>query len=194
MNVEFIRSSRRNQPEDFLTGVIYTSAEILRVLWKCNMTSTTKLNIQTAGLTLASVHPSANMSFQRATGLSSALGICKCLVYEMPLLTNSHIELDPLEAVNTITKSKVVMPPSVTNDVYGVTCRAKLASRPQMQYYKEGKMFSKGVLAYSSGAYIFTGDLHVNKKIFCMDQMCHIFTRWANVPCSLVNCYKYYVN
>lgn len=162
MTIRFNDSRGNGQGADFVARTTQTCAELVQLLKQCKGRRIKYLAIETVGLSPDNVGLAALMVQNNAHGASAAIGICKCLPYEMPFLTHSHLDLDPLDT-SARYADRLSMSASIERRAaYGATSRAKIANQPLMKYVEKGnQMQTHAPACYSGGAYIITGTPYI---------------------------------
>ncbi len=133
------------------------SAALLRELQHHKLHGTKRISLPSTGVHTTAAQPAPMQPLSAILGHSAALGICKCLPYELPSLANEPFDQDPA--------STEAMSSSVAGaeqgDMYGVATSSNTLRRPLMLYRSSPAAGLGAVTSAQSSAYIITG------KHFC---------------------------
>lgn len=129
------------------------AAQLLCLLQHHKAQGTKRVSLASRGVHTAGTQPKPRLPLEAIIGHSAALGVCKCLPYELPSISNEPVEHDPASVV-AMTGGHV---DAEQADMYGVAVSANTVGRPLMLYRSSPAGAEGGISVSSSSAYVITG-------------------------------------
>ena len=148
------KNKRPALPQPSMAGTAASaSATLLHMLQHHKAQGTRRISLPSRGVHTAAALPAPLQPTAAVVGHSAALGVCKCLPYELPSLANEPIDYDAASAW-LMSGCDVG---AEQGDMYGVAMAANSLRRPLM-HYRSGSAGKRGSAAVApSSTYVITG-------------------------------------
>ncbi len=180
----FWKNKRAVLPQPSLAGTAATaSARLLHMVQHHKARGTKRISVPSRGLHTAAALPASLQPTAAIVGHSAALGVCKCLPYELPLLTNEPIDYDAASAGLTYGCDADME----RGDMYGVAMSANTLTRPLMLYRSASGASTGSAAIAPSSTYIITGKALIAHEGFAahFHVRCRLVSRENDLLCRL---------
>lgn len=148
---------RRSAPQQssLVATATNASAALLRLLQHHKSQGTKRLSLPSRGVHSAASQLAPMQPLSAVLGHSAALGICKCLPYELPSLANEPCDIDPASAGSLF---GVNVTGAEQSDMYGVSTGTNTIRHPLMLYRSSTAAGAGRLANLPSSANIITGN------------------------------------